>query len=109
MACAAIAVACGSARRSEPIAGPVALASDDLRAGRQAFMRHCDSCHVHGEGGLGPSLNDKALPEFAMRLQVREGFGAMPGFSKDEISDDDLDRVIEYLVTLRHARGPSHS
>ena len=74
-------VACGATRASEPVAGPLPLDSGAEQRGRVVFMQHCHACHVLGEGGLGPSLNDKPLPEFALRFQVRQGVGAMPGFS----------------------------
>jgi mono/diheme cytochrome c family protein len=93
---------CGSARRSEPISAPLKMTSDSVIAGKKAFMEHCDQCHPRGEAGLGPALNNKPLPGFAVRYQVRHGLGAMPAFSKDEISDEALDDVVAYLKALRH-------
>ncbi|MEA2627324.1 MAG: hypothetical protein QOD06_3369 [Candidatus Binatota bacterium] len=98
---ALIAAACGSARRSLPIAGPQKLASAELARGRDVFQRHCDSCHPGGEAGVGPAINDKPLPRFLIRFQVRHGLGAMPAFSADELRDDDLERLISYLQALR--------
>lgn len=93
--------ACGSARRSEPITAPLVL--DDIEfAGRRVFQHSCYTCHIQGEGGLGPSLNEKALPAFAIRFQVRHGWGAMPAFTADEISDEDLDALVAYVQALRH-------
>jgi len=71
---------CGSARRGEPLIGPVGL-SDQARLGRVVFYANCDQCHPGGEAGLGPSLNNKPLPGFAIKTQVRHGLGAMPSFS----------------------------
>ena len=99
-----VAAACGSTRRSEPISGPMQLDSADLRRGETVFMQKCDACHIHGEGGLGPSLNEKPLPVFAMRLQVRQGLGAMPAFSEEEIPDRDLDACLDYVRALREQR-----
>ncbi|MDC4226474.1 MAG: cytochrome c [Candidatus Manganitrophus sp.] len=55
-----------------------------------------------GEAGLGPALNNKPLPGWMIRFQVRHGLGAMPAFSEKEISDRELDDlVIAYLKAFR--------
>ena len=61
----------------------------------------CYTCHPGGAGGLGPALNNKALPASAIRLQVRHGFGVMPAFSEQQISQDQLDALIAFLKALR--------
>ena len=94
--------ACGSARRGEPF---VSLQfTEQERTGQEHFMHHCPECHPGGAAGLGPALNNKPLPRWLMRLQVRHGLGAMPSFSREEISDGDLNRILDYLKALR-ARG----
>jgi len=55
---------------------------------------------IPGEADLGPALNDKPLPAFLMRFQVRNGLGVMPAFAKDRISDAELDQLIAYLKAL---------
>lgn len=97
-------VAC-SARRGEPLVG--ARRGDDprIQRGRVAFMQNCHKCHPGGEAGLGPSINDKPLPEFLMKTQVRVGLGAMPSFSREQISDEELDELIRYLKALRGNRS----
>ncbi len=97
-----IGAGCGSARRGVPIAGPLSLATDGLVRGQQVFMKQCHQCHPGGEAGLGPALNNKPLPGFLVRLQVRQGFGAMPAFSEQAIPADELDDLIAYLAALRH-------
>lgn len=92
---------CGSARRSEPVTAPLALDSPQTAAGRAVFQRTCDRCHPHGEAGLGPALNNKWLPGFAIRYQVRHGIGSMPSFPERVISDEELDGLIAYLMALR--------
>jgi mono/diheme cytochrome c family protein len=92
---------CGSARRSEPISGPLPIESSSVAKGQKVFMEHCNQCHPQGETGLGPAINNKALPGFMIRLQVRRGFGAMPAFSEKDISDDHLSDLIEYVRALR--------
>lgn len=97
----ALLVACGPSRRSEPLAGPLALEDPVLVQGEQTFARYCASCHPRGEAGLGPALNDKPLPEWMIRVQVRNGLGVMPRFSREQISDPELDAVVKYLKELR--------
>jgi mono/diheme cytochrome c family protein len=92
-------VAC-SARRSEPLAGPLTL-SPQAAQGRLLFMRYCHQCHPGGEAGVGPAINNKPLPAFAIWFQVRHGFGAMPAFDEDEVSAAQLDDLIVYLQALR--------
>ncbi|MDP2312652.1 MAG: cytochrome c [Pseudomonadota bacterium] len=89
-----------SARRTEPIAGPLVL-DDEAARGERVFMQNCHSCHPFGEGGLGFSLNDKPLPGFMIRAQVRTGFGVMPGFDEQQIPREDLDALVVYLRRLR--------
>ena len=79
--------------------------SSDAEAGRTAFMEYCTQCHPGGEAGLGPSLNDKALPTFLKKFQVRQGIGSMPSFSEAEISDQQLDDIMAYLKALRDHEG----
>lgn len=95
---------CGSARRGEPLGVVPVLDTPQERRGQQVFMRHCTQCHNGGAGSLGPALNDKPLPNFLIRLQVRRGLGAMPAFPADKISDAQLDDLVAYLRALRHAR-----
>jgi mono/diheme cytochrome c family protein len=104
--CAAVCVALAacSARRSEPIAGAFNPTDERLKRGEQLFDRHCNKCHVNGEAALAPGINDKPLPKFLMHTQIRVGMGAMPAFKANEISDDEIDLILDYLVALRHHR-----
>ena len=92
---------CGPARRDEPVTMP--LQSDDPRItlGHRVFSQQCNQCHPGGAAGLAPSINDKPLPVNLMKTQVRQGLGMMPAFSKEEISEEELDGVIRYLKALR--------
>lgn len=91
---------CGSARRGEPLAGPSSL-SEEARLGRMVFSTHCDQCHPGGEAGLGPALNNKPLPGFIIKMQVRHGLGAMPSFSNIRIPKHDLENLVTYMKALR--------
>ena len=94
---------CGSARRSEPIKGAVAINDPRVAHGRDVWMMKCNRCHPGGEAGLGPATNDKPLPEFLIATQIRTGLGAMPAFSKEEMSDADVAAVIAYMKAIRRA------
>jgi mono/diheme cytochrome c family protein len=94
---------CGSVRRGEPFTGSLSLTPEAER-GQLVFMRHCHECHPGGEGGLGPGINDKPLPRFLIRTQVRRGFGAMPAFSNDRLAPGELEDLLDYMAALRRAR-----
>lgn len=88
---------CGAARQSPPLqAEPPQLNSQQL-AGQKVYMRECNGCHPQGAGGLGPALNDKPVPAAAIKLQVRQGVGAMPSFSEQEISASELDDLVAFM------------
>lgn len=90
-----------SARRSEPVAGPLPITTAQTEQGQKLFMLHCQQCHPGGEAGLGPALNNKPLPSFLITFQVRHGLGAMPAFSEEEITASQLDAIVAYLHALR--------
>lgn len=92
---------CSSPRKSEPITQPVNLSQPQLE-GRLLYDRYCYKCHTEGEGGMAPSLNEKPLPQFAMKFQIRHGIGAMPAFPPERLSDEEVDRIVQYIVALRH-------
>jgi mono/diheme cytochrome c family protein len=96
---------CASARKSE-IPESRFQADAKLAEGRLVFMHTCNQCHVLGGPGLGPGINDKPLPAFAIKMQVRKGVGTMPAFGPYDISDEQLDAVVDYLQTLRKQEGP---
>lgn len=92
---------CGSARRGVPLTGEHTPPTEQVALGQRVFDANCNQCHPGGATGLGPALNNKPLPGWAIRLQVRYGLGAMPGFSSREIPDEQLDALVVYLKWLR--------
>ncbi|MGH7213272.1 MAG: c-type cytochrome [Tepidisphaeraceae bacterium] len=98
-------VGCGSPRRADPFTPAPALATPEQRHGQIVFMNHCHQCHPGGAAGLAPAINDKPLPAFLIKMQVRNGLGAMPAFGAGQIPDDDLDGIVAYLKALRATRG----
>lgn len=98
----ALAVAgCGSARRGLPFVGEQTPPTAKIALGERVFAANCTMCHPGGTSGIGPALNNKPLPGWAIKLQVRNGLGAMPAFSDEEISSDELDAIVHYVVWLR--------
>lgn len=68
--------------------------------GQKLFMGSCSRCHPGGNAGLGPSIINKPLPGFMIKLQVRQGFGTMPSFSRNHLSREELDNIVQYLKEL---------
>lgn len=101
LALATALAACGSARRGAPVTGPHEPPTAEVALGERVFDTHCNGCHPGGEAGLGPALNDKPLPGWAIRFQVRHGLGAMPGFPEEVISNEELDALVAYVRWLR--------
>jgi mono/diheme cytochrome c family protein len=94
--------ACGPARRGTPFGPPLQLTAQET-VGQRLFMQHCNQCHPGGAAGLGPALNNKPLPGFAMRLQIRKGVGAMPGFSEELLSNAQVEAIVAYLDKLQRS------
>lgn len=92
---------CGSARRGEPLVGERQVPSAEIALGQRVFDVNCSQCHPGGEGGLGPALNNKPLPGWLIKFQVRNGLGVMPSFSSQQIGDEELDALTQYMVWLR--------
>ena len=101
-ACTVLA-SCGTARRvAEPeLQDPV------LVAGRQSFMQNCHQCHPRGEAGLGPAINNKPLPAFLIRTQIRAGLGSMPAYPPEVLPEAEVEAIAAYLVHLRGVEVPA--
>lgn len=97
-----ILAACGSGRRMDPPMAMAAAADPRLAHGQRVFMRACHQCHPRGETGLGPALNNKYVPAFLIRTQIRLGLGAMPSFPESALSEEDLDAVVRYIQYLQY-------
>jgi mono/diheme cytochrome c family protein len=100
IAIAVLVAGCGTARRDEPLYGKLELDRSEQR-GQRVFYEYCNQCHPQGEAGLGPAINNKPVPDVAIRLQVRRGIGYMPAFDESVIPDRDLDHLLAYLEALQ--------
>ena len=90
-----------SARRGVPYTEPLQANSEQVHAGMLLFDTYCNSCHPGGASGLGPAINNKPLPGFLIRFQIRNGIGAMPAFKEEVISDEESKKIVAYLKKLR--------
>jgi mono/diheme cytochrome c family protein len=73
--------------------GPIG--STDVARGQELFASLCMSCH----GGSAPALEGIGWEPAAMRQQIREGGGRMPGFSESRLSAEDLEALLAYMAT----------
>ena len=94
--------------------GVLALAmntSDAAETGQRVFANWCAPCHMDSPFAPGTiQLRQTRGPENAIieqrtdltedlvRIFVRQGFAGMPKFRRTEISDRELDLLVEYLV-----------
>ena len=97
-------VSCTTARRMEPLAPPIDVSDPKVAHGQKIFFQNCHQCHPHGQGGLGPAIVNKPLPEFLMNFQVPHGLGTMPSFDAQKIPPEDLDALMAYIKAVRGNR-----
>ena len=90
-----------SPRKGVPYTEPLTKVNEEVREGKILFDTFCNSCHPNGTAGLGPAINNKPLPGFAIRFQIRNGIGAMPAFDEEQISDEESGKIVAYLKALR--------
>jgi mono/diheme cytochrome c family protein len=98
---AIIAIAACSTKLMLPGEGEQLVQSEAALNGQEVFMKYCNRCHPAGNAGLGPSIINKPLPGFLIRMQVRKGYGAMPSFDKEHLSEEELDNVVAYIIKIR--------
>ena len=96
-------LACGSPKRDEPDKPAFVPATATIARGERVFKQQCDYCHPGGGAGLGPALNNKPAPAFAIRFQIRHGLGAMPAFDSTTIANADVRAIADYLLALRRS------
>jgi ubiquinol-cytochrome c reductase cytochrome c subunit len=81
-----------------------------LAEGMSLFTEHCAGCHqILGEGGYVPGAKVPVLRHAdptEIAEAVRIGPFLMPSFPKSQISDDDLNKIIAYVVRSKHPEDP---
>lgn len=76
------------------------IGSTDIDQGSVVFEEFCEGCHPGGEEGDGPKIVGLATSASQMRFKVRNGGDDMPAFDSSKISDDALEALVAYTVTL---------
>jgi mono/diheme cytochrome c family protein len=90
-----------ASRKGVPYTEPLQAEAKGVLEGKMAYDRYCNSCHPGGASGLGPAINNKPLPGFMIRLQIRQGIGTMPAFKRDVLSREEAKQIVAYLKELR--------
>lgn len=78
--------------------GPIT--STDVEGGQALFATKCGGCHTGQSGSYGPAIRDLGRTPEAVRQVIREGRGRMPGFTAEQISADDLEKVMAFLQSI---------
>jgi mono/diheme cytochrome c family protein len=101
---------------------PGIAADSPVRRGHDLYMRHCLPCHtLNGEGraAVGPDLNLPMSPaeyfkDGILRRYVRDPRSVrawpgqrMPAFSKEDLDDEGLAALEQYLRHMADRRAPS--
>ena len=89
----------GTPTAATDLPGSGATRADELPAA--AFARVCEPCHgPEARGGVAPALVPMTRGVGQVLSIVREGIGQMPPVSSGELSDDQVQRIVEYLRSL---------
>ncbi len=79
---------------------PIPPPATPLAQGKQVYTTFCAGCHgVEAQGtALAPALPGHSEP--VVKRQVRSPIGTMPPFSLSIISDQELDQIVDFIVSL---------
>jgi mono/diheme cytochrome c family protein len=83
--------------------GQASALAASAEKGKQAFLQHgCWQCHGYqGQGGVaGLKLAPNPIPFDTLSTFVRTTNRAMPPFTKDILSDEDLADIYAYLQSI---------
>jgi cytochrome c553 len=86
----------GSSGGESRYAGPIA--STDVALGRQRYDSRCGNA-CHNSGG-GPPLANIGWTAERTRRQIREGSSGMAPIGVSRLSDEDMEAVLAYMVTI---------
>ena len=86
----------GSSGGETSYAGPIQ--STDVALGQQRYDSRCGNA-CHNSGG-GPALANIGWTAERTRRQIREGSGGMAAIGVTRLSDEDMEAVLAYLVTI---------
>lgn len=82
-------------------------------AGKETFTQYCSVCHgIAAQGFIGPHIAGINWTTAGLRAIVRGGlggYGGMPAFNADAVTDKNIADIAAFLVTLRAAPAPPSS
>lgn len=86
---------------------PVVTATrGDLVRGRELYVANCLACHgagaqgaAVGGGATAPALDASSPVQIAEAARI--GPGAMPRFGEEQLSEEDMDSLVRYVLALR--------
>ena len=119
----ALAIAATSGRASSAVPSPIAAPSPSAAAsprvpalvgnavsGKETFTQYCSVCHAVGATGfIGPWIAGVNWTTPGLRAIVRGGvggYGSMPAFNADAVTDKDIADIAAYLAALSAAPLP---
>jgi mono/diheme cytochrome c family protein len=88
----------GADTSANPTATPL---PPTLTRGGEVFARYCQACHPGGKRGVGPALIGTPLSDAEMTTVIRHGKANMPPFDPTNISDTELQNLLDYIHTLK--------
>jgi mono/diheme cytochrome c family protein len=69
--------------------------------GEPAYAKHCESCHGRrAGGGQAPALVPFTLELSELIAIVRQGIGVMRGIPRDQVSDEEISAIRDYLIRV---------
>ena len=92
---------------------PLSKNCDAIKAGREVYVKFCSACHGgKADGWGGPSLGKQYAADLTKHWSGYQGYvtavrkgkkgrlGLMPPWSKEHLSDEEMNQVGAYLETL---------
>ena len=87
-----------------PVLSPVGFSLGDAVAGKEKYSQNCSICHgVGAKGFIGPYIAGVNWGTSGLQTIVRVGiggYGSMPAFNADVVTDKDIANIAAYLATL---------
>ena len=102
-ATATTAAASSGAATTAAGSGSGTASGGDAAAGQKLFVANCQACHPSGGrvAGVGPKLQGTTRDDAYIHSNIRNGRNAMPAFSTDQISDQQINDLIAYIRSLK--------
>ncbi len=86
-------------------------AAGDVAAGKEVFTTYCSICHgVGGKGFIGPHIGGVNWTASGLHAIVRGGvggYGGMPAFNADAVTDQNIVDIAAYLASLAAVPAPT--